>query len=115
MDEQNNTFQSPVQPQQPRPDSVVQPQQPFAQQPVQPQQPFGFAPEPKQPAADPYAQQPFAAQPQQPMPDAGYQPQQPYGNPVYQQPVGGAPSSAASRPLPSAFSCRSSARPSASS
>ena len=36
MDEQNNTFQSPVQPQQPRPDSVVQPQQPFAQQPVQP-------------------------------------------------------------------------------
>lgn len=91
MDEQNNTFQSPVQPQQPRPDSVVQPQQPFAQQPVQPQQPFGFAPEPKQPAADPYAQQPFAAQPQQPTPDAGYQPQQPYGNPVYQQPVGGAP------------------------
>jgi len=47
MDEQNNTFQSPVQPQQPRPDSVVQPQQPFAQQPVQPQQPFGFASEPQ--------------------------------------------------------------------
>ncbi len=99
MDEQNNSFQSPVQPQRPLSDSVVQPQRPLSDSVIQPQQPFGAQPEQpqadpgffQQPAPDPYAQQPFSGaeyQPQQPFGGAEYQPQQPYANPAYQQPFG---------------------------
>lgn len=82
MDEQNNNFQSPVQPQQPMSGSVVQPQQPFASQPVQPQQPFGAQPQqPQQPVAQPqgFGAQP-QAQPQQPFASQPAQPQQPFAS-----------------------------------
>ena len=80
MDEQNNqnSFPSPVQPQQPRPNSVVQPQPSF-----------GDAFQPQQPASG------SVVQPQQPFGEAFAQPQQPWGGsqggPTYQQPMGGQP------------------------
>ena len=84
MDDQNSSFNSPVQPQQPMQDSVVQPQQPFLGGASQPQ--------PQQPAFN------QVAQPQQPQPQA--QPQQPFGaTGGAQQPFGAAPNSAYQQPF----------------